>query len=123
METSTLASMMALPREGHLCAVYQMFVFLKICHNGVMVFDPTEPEIDESKIQWEDWTATPYGECKEDLPINAPEPRGIGFIMCAFVDFNHAGDMVTCRSSTGFMIFLNNAPIYWYSKKQGSCET
>ena len=71
-----------------------------------MVFDPTESKINESKIQREDWTATPYGACKEDVPSNAPKPLGIGFIICVFVDSDHAGDMVTCRSRTGFMIFL-----------------
>ena len=123
MEISALVSTMALPREGHICAVYQMFAFLKTRHNGVMVFDPTEPDIDETKFKKEDWSATPYGPCSEELPINAPEPLGIGFIMRAFVDSDHAGDMITHRSRTGFNIFLNCAPIYWYSKKQGSCET
>ena len=40
METSALASMMALMREGHLDAVFHMFAFLKRKHNGVIVFDP-----------------------------------------------------------------------------------
>ena len=43
--------------------------------------------------------------------------------MRTFVDSDHAGDMITRRSRIGFLIFLNNAPIYWFSKKQGSCET
>ena len=38
-----MASMMALPREGHLNFVFQMFSFLKINHNGVVAFDSTEP--------------------------------------------------------------------------------
>ena len=29
----------------------------------------------------EDWSATPYGECEEEIPSNAPEPRGIAFTM------------------------------------------
>ena len=122
METSALAPMMTLPREGHLCVVYQMFAFIKIRHNGVVVFNLTEPEIDESTFKREDWTTTLYGACKEDVPLNAPEPLGIVFIICAFVNSDHAGDMVTCRSRTGFMIFLNNVPTYWYSKKQRSCD-
>ena len=65
METSALASMMSLPREGHLEAVFHMFAFMKRKHNGVMVFDPTEPEIDINTFPREDWSATPYGECKE----------------------------------------------------------
>ena len=47
MEVSAMASMMALPREGHLEAVFHTFVFLKSKHNGVMVFDLSEPDIDE----------------------------------------------------------------------------
>ena len=44
--------------------------------------------------------------------------------MRAFVDSNHAGDEVTRRSRTGFLVFLNSAPVYWWlSKKQTSCET
>jgi hypothetical protein len=43
--------------------------------------------------------------------------------MRVFVDSNHAGDMLTCRSRTGFIVFLNNAPIYWSSKKQNLCGT
>ena len=40
-----------------------------------------------------------------------------------YVDSNHAGDLVTRRSRTEFVVFLNGAPIYWSSKKQTSCET
>ena len=123
METSALASMMACPREGHLNALFHMFSFLKKRHNGVIVFDPTEPEIDVSKFKREDWSATPYGICTEEIPSNAPEPLGSEFTMRAFVDSDHAGDSITRRSRTGFIVFLNNAPIYWYSKKQTSCET
>ena len=43
METSALSSMMTLPREGHIDAVFHMFAFMKRKHNGVIVFDPTEP--------------------------------------------------------------------------------
>ena len=41
----------------------------------------------------------------------------------AFVDADHAGNKVTRRSHTGFIIFMNMAPIYWYSKRQNSVET
>ena len=43
--------------------------------------------------------------------------------MRVFVDADQAGDLVNQRSRTGFIAFLNNAPIYWTSKKQNSCET
>jgi len=123
METSAMASMMAMPRQGHLEQLYHMFAYLKLKHNSSMVFDPTEPDIDESQFTREDWSATVYGECSEELPSNMPEPRGIGFTMRAFVDSDHAGEITTRRSRTGYIIFLNSAPIYWFSKRQTSVET
>ena len=59
----------------------------------------------------------------EELPPNMPDPRGLGMTMSVYVDSDHAEDTVTRRSRTGFLIFLNSAPIYWSSKKKTSCET
>jgi hypothetical protein len=88
-----------------------------------MVFDPTEPHIDESKFSRQDWSHTVYGEVKEELPPGMPEPCGMGFRMRTFVDSDHAGESLTRRSRTGFLVYLNSAPIHWWSKKQTSCET
>ena len=43
--------------------------------------------------------------------------------MRVFFDSDHAGNLMTRRSRTGFIVFLNNALIYWYLKKQNSSET
>ena len=40
-----------------------------------------------------------------------------------FVDTDHAGDRVTRISQTGVLIFVNKAPILWYSKKQNTVDT
>ena len=40
-----------------------------------------------------------------------------------FVDADHAGDVVSRRSHTGIIIFVNRAPIIWYSKRQNTVET
>ena len=118
-----MASMMASPRQGHLEQLFHMFAYLRIKHNSLMVFDPTEPDIDEKQFVREDWTAAPYGECKEEFPRGMREPRGIGFTMRAFVDSDFAGELTTRRSRTGYIIFLNSAPIYWFSKRQTCVET
>ena len=52
-----------------------------------------------------------------------PEPRGLGFIMCAYVNANHARDLTTCISQSGFLVYLNSSPIYWLSKKQKGVKT
>ena len=59
----------------------------------------------------------------EELPTNMPQPRGMGFVIRSYVDVDHVGDSITRRSRTGFLMYLNSAPVYWMSKKQTSVET
>jgi hypothetical protein len=40
-----------------------------------------------------------------------------------FVDADHAGNWMTRRSQTGILLYLNKAPIIWYSKAQRTVET
>jgi hypothetical protein len=90
-----------------------------------MVFDPTPVALDMNLFERQDWSYSPYG-CKvlaEELPNNMPTPCGPSMTMRVFVDADHAGDLLTRCSRTGFIVFLNGAPIYWSSKKQTSCET
>ena len=51
MEVHTIASMMVLPREGRIATVFQMFLFLKSKHNGVMSFDSIETDIVQTNFQ------------------------------------------------------------------------
>ncbi len=61
-------------------------------------------------------------ELEENIPPDIPELSGIDISMRVYVDSDHAGDTTTQRSRTEFVIFLNSAPIYWSTKKQGLCE-
>ena len=126
-EVSMMSSHLALPRAGHLEQVLHIFAYLKKHHNAEMVFDPSEVEFDRSDFERKDWSYSIYNssdtDLKEQLPPGMPTPRGRGFCMRVYVDSDHAGDTVTRRSRSGFVVFLNNAPIYWSSKKQTSCET
>jgi len=40
-----------------------------------------------------------------------------------FVDADHAGNLLTRRSQSGILIFVNKAPIIWYSKRQNTVES
>ena len=64
-----------------------------------------------------------YPDAEEAIPTNSPEPRGKPVQINCFVDADHAGNTITRRSQTGILIFLNMAPIYWFSKKQNTVET
>ena len=43
-------------------------------------------------------------------------------IITCFVDANHAGNCADSCSHTGILLFVNKAPIHWYSKKQSMVE-
>jgi hypothetical protein len=116
VHVAMLSSFLAAPREGHLQEVFHIFAYLKHYKKSTMVFDDTLPTIDESIFQTNaDWTDF-YLDAKEHIPTNAPEPRGNAVNMYCFCDSDHAGDRLTRRSHSGILIFLNRAPIIWYSK-------
>ena len=52
-----------------------------------------------------------------------PAPRGKPVQINCFVDEDHAGDMVSRRSHTGILIYVNRAPVIWFSKRQNTVET
>jgi hypothetical protein len=111
--------------RGHLKEIYHIFAHLKAYSNTEMVFGLTPVTPDMTLFELQDWSYSPYGceELNEELPCNMPKSLGPSMTMRVFVDADHAGDLITQRSRTGFIVFLNGAPIYWSSKKQTSCET
>ena len=125
LEVSMMSSHLALPREGHLEQVIHIFAHLDKYHNTELVYDPSDPVIDEDKYEAKDWASSEFGHLdnKEEVPPNMPEPRGNGFIISAKVDADHASDTVTRRSRTGFFVWINSCLVHWFSKKQTSIET
>ena len=87
-----------------------------------MIYDPTYPKIDYTKFRANDEWEKFYGDVKEAIPSNAPQPRGKPVVLRIYIDSDHAGDQLTRRSRTGFIQMVNMATISWHSKKQGSIE-
>jgi len=122
---AVLSQYLASPREGHLEALYQIFAYLKKHPNTSIVFDPISITLDKSAIApidvkaWREF----YGDVVEELPAKMPDPLGNAVDFTCFVDSDHAGNIVTHRSHTGILIFVQNAPIMWYSKKQNTVES
>ena len=67
--------------------------------------------------------STIYGNVSEDLPDDAPEPLGKFVVTSHYVDANLMHDMISGKSVTGIVDFLNQTPVDWYSKKQATAET
>jgi hypothetical protein len=87
-----------------------------------MVFDDTEPTYEQSRFQQCDWSEF-YPGAAELIAPNRPKALGKPVTMSCFVDADHAGCKVTRRSHTGVIIFVNRAPITWYSKRQNTVES
>ena len=84
-EASLLASCVALQRKGHLQIVFHIYAYLEKQHNSRLAFNPSYPEIDMRVFHQEDWTDY-YGDVKEAIPDNAPEPKGKPIILRAVVN-------------------------------------
>ena len=63
-----------------------------------------------------------YRDAKEMMPPRMPKPRGREVDISAFVDASHAANKKTRRSHTGYVIFIQSAPIIWFSKRQNTVE-
>ena len=107
----------------HIEVLYNVFTYLKKHkYMGKLAYGLRTPEVDESAFNnnadWKDF----YGDVKEELPPKMADPRGNVVRISAFVDANHAGNVVTRRLHSGTIIFVQNAPIIWFSKRQNTVE-
>ena len=125
LEVSMMSLHLAMPRKGHLDQVLHIFAYLRKYHNTELVYDPSDLVVEYDAFEQRDWTSSEFGtvQGKEEIPSNMPEPRGQGFTMRAKVNADHASDTITRCSRTGFLVYLNSAPTYWWSKKQNSVES
>lgn len=122
VEAGLMSRFQAAPREGHLDQVFHIFAYLKNYSHSRLVFDTTEPiftNLNETDVDWQEF----YPGASEPIPPNMPEPRGKAVTMTCFVDADHGGCQLTRRSHTGVVIFVNRAPILWFSKRQATVES
>jgi hypothetical protein len=82
-----------------------------------------EPDFSDYQDPEFDWSSSVYEEVKEIIPTDIPEPKGKYITLSHYFDVNLYHDMVTGRSVTAILHFLNQTPMDWYSKKQGTVET
>ena len=127
-EVSCLSQHLAEPRDGHLIAAYKIFKYLDANlkkDKGRIVFNGKSKLVDHvifndvNREEWEDF----YKDAEEEFPVKGPEPLGNPVKLSAYVDANHAGNLRTRRSHSGILIYMNSAPIIWYSKRQNTVES
>ena len=121
-EVAMMSQHMCLPRQGHLEQVLHIFGYLKSHKKLRIMFDSSRPQISPKRFKKYDWQDF-YREAIEDIPHDMPDPLGLPVDTFVFVDSDHGGNKVNRKSRTGILIFINKAPIYWYSKQAPSVES
>ncbi|CAJ1964644.1 unnamed protein product, partial [Cylindrotheca closterium] len=110
LEVSLLSQYQAGPREGHMEQLLRIFAYLDQHPKMTLYFDWRIPNADFSgvKSSYKEFR-TLYRDAEEQLPSNMPKPGGRRVGSLAYVDALHAANKKTCRSHTGYVIFLNRA--------------
>ena len=54
----------------------------------------------------------------EDLPPRMTKPRENMVQAKCLIETDHAGDHLIWRSHTGIILFVNSAPVSWWSKQE-----
>jgi len=122
---NTLSRFSMAPRQGHLEAMMRVFGYLKKFNKGAIVIDPKYPDHSQFNVkEYEQWMEF-YPDAEEMIPGEGerPTPKGPKIRMTVYKDSDHAHDVVTRRSVTEVLPFLNNTPVKWITKRQKTMET
>jgi hypothetical protein len=103
-------------------ALLQVFSYLSKHGQSKLVFDPIATDWSNRDWTYPDWKDF-YPGAVEQLPRDMPIPSGKPIQMNSFCDVYHASDLVTRRSTTGFIIYLCGTPVAWYSKRQNTVDS
>ena len=119
----SLSSFRAMPRRGHLERAKQIYGYLRKMKEARIRVLTKEPDYSDYQDPEYDWSSSVYGDVKEIIPTDIPEQKGNYVTLSHYFDANLYHDMLTGRSVTAILHFLNQTPIDWYSKKQATVET
>ena len=120
--TSTMSRYSMGPREGHMMAAKRILAYLKTFPDGRILFDTSYPSDFTSNVQTHDWKVM-YPDAEEETPPGMLEPLGKPVKATVYEDADHAHDLITRRSVTGVLVFINNTPFRWVCKRQKTVET
>jgi hypothetical protein len=118
----TMSRFSAAPQEAHMKRMLRIFGYLKSHAEFGIEINPDPhslPPVEDVEVNW----AEQYPCTGEELPPGMPEPKGQPVMITVYVDADHAHDQVTRRSVTGYILFINDTPIKWYSKRQNTVES
>ena len=82
-----------------------------------------EPDYSHLPKQEYEKTRTVYGDVKEEIPKDIPKPLGKRVTTTTFLDAKLLHDIVTGKSVTAVLYFVNTTPTDWFLRRQATVET
>jgi hypothetical protein len=119
----SLSSFRTMPRSGDLERAKQIYGYLRKMKEARIRVITNEPDYSDYQDPEYDWSLSVYGDAREIIPTDIPEPKGKYVTLSHYFDANLYHDMVTGRSVTAILHFLNQTPMDWYLKKQATVAT
>jgi hypothetical protein len=103
----SLSSFCAMPRRGHLERAKQIYGYLRKMKEVRIRVLTNEPDFSDYQDPEYDWSLSVYRDVKEILFTDMLEPKGKYITLSHYFDANLYHDMVTGRSVTAILHFLN----------------
>ena len=110
------------PKIGHLEKIKRLYGYLEKTKHYAIRYGTKEPDYSHLPKQEYEWTRSVYGKVKEEIPKDIPKPLGKRVITTTYLDANLLHDIVTGKSVTAILHFVNTTPTDWFSNRQATAE-
>ena len=101
----------------------KIFGYIRKIPHATVQFQMDLPDYLQLSTPHYDWEQLVYGDLRELRPSDAPKPLGNPIVTSSYKDVNLMHDLLTGRSVTGILHFVNKTLIDWYAKKQATVKT
>ena len=123
-DVSLISSHLDMQQKLHMEGLMIIFIYLDKAYGKTNIVDPVIPKVDTSVETEKNWLKSIYSDDdQEEISSNTTEPLVKLMSVNFFVYSSHAGEKLTYLSHTVIIIYVNNIPIDWFSKRQNTVET
>ena len=114
--TIILSSFISIPRESNLDRVKRMYSYVSKMRHAAIGIRTEELDVSALPEDPNTWDHSVYGNMTEKIPEDIPKPSGKHVVTTHYEDVNLLHDIMTGRSVTGILHFINKTTFDWYSK-------
>jgi len=90
----TLSCFRTMPRQGHLDRIKRIHGYLSKMRHATIKIRTHTPDYFNIPVKMCDWECSCYADAKEEIPLDAPNPKGKPVTMTSFFDANLYHDLI-----------------------------